>query len=88
MIIEIIKVITLAYVITTFAPLNWLLDLLPDNMVKYILVLLTSCLKCCSFWLGLSIGGIWIGVTSYIVATIWTNISSNITHLWIKYLNK
>lgn len=62
------KTFLLSYVITEFSPLKWLLDLLPANMFKYVIVLLTSCLSCCSFWLSLAIfHDIWIASLSYFI---------------------
>lgn len=72
--IEIIKTLALAQVITTFSPLGWLLELLPNNLLKYILVVLTSCLKCCSLWLGIAMYGLWVGVAASIIAATWTEI--------------
>lgn len=54
---QVIKTLLLANLITSFAPIGWILELLPKNMFKWILILLTSCLKCCSFWCGLVITG-------------------------------
>jgi hypothetical protein len=70
----VMKVIGLAYVITTFAPITWVIELLPDNLIKYLLVVLTGCHKCCSLWLGIVMGGIWIGVIASIIAEILTKI--------------
>jgi hypothetical protein len=80
--IEIIKVLALSWTITTFAPLSWLLELLPNNLFKYILVVLTSCLKCCSLWLGIALYGLWIGITASIIAAVWTDAKQAIQR-WI-----
>jgi|WetSurMetagenome_2_1015567.scaffolds.fasta_scaffold81271_4 hypothetical protein len=74
-IIQIIKVLLLANVIVNFSPINWLVELIPNSLPKYILVLLTSCLKCCSFWLGLVIThDIWISSLIYLIASIITKL--------------
>lgn len=79
--IEIIQTLALAQVITTFAPLGWLLELLPNNLFKYVLVVLTECLKCCSLWLGIALYGLWVGVAASIIASVWTEIKQNILPL-------
>ena len=53
MIIILIKIVLLAFLITQFEPIRWLLNLLPSNLITAILTLLLTCLKCCSFWIGL-----------------------------------
>lgn len=83
--IEILKTLALAQVITTFAPINWLLELLPDNMFKWILVLLTTCLKCCALWIGFGLYGLWIGITASIIASAFIEVKQNILMLiWQK----
>ena len=88
MTILLLKIIGLAWLITTFAPLQWVLETLPNNIFKYIIVLLTTCIKCCSFWTGLIIGGIWIGILAAAIAALTNEILIGVKHLWIKYLNK
>lgn len=72
-IILVLKTLGLAFVITHFAPLEWLLTSFKPkniiiNLIYNIIKLLLSCLSCCSFWLGICIGGFWVGVISYIIA--------------------
>lgn len=86
--ILLLKILGLAWTITSFAPISWLVELLPNNMFKYILVLLTSCFKCCSLWVGLIMGGLWVGITASAIAYIYTQIETNVKHLWIRWLNK
>lgn len=67
--IIIFKCLLLAKFITSFEPFQWLIDLLPNNIGKYILVVLTSCLKCCAFWTTLLISGdIFIAAGAFYIA--------------------
>jgi hypothetical protein len=79
--IEILKILALSQVITTFAPIGWIIELLPDNLVKYILIVLTSCWKCCALWLGLAMFGLWPAITASIMASIFIDVKQNITSL-------
>lgn len=47
------KVFFLSWFIVRFEPVSWLVDLLPNNIFKYIIVVLTTCLKCSNFWMTL-----------------------------------
>jgi hypothetical protein len=51
--IILIKVFFLSWFIVRFEPIQWILDLLPNNILKYILITMTTCLKCSNFWIGL-----------------------------------
>jgi hypothetical protein len=53
MIITLLKVFILSWVITKMEYLQWLLDLIPNCLFKYFLVVVTGCLMCCSFWTSL-----------------------------------
>lgn len=86
--ILILRIIGLAWMITSFAPLQWLLDLLPNNLFKYTIVLLTSCIKCASFWIGLAMGGIWYGIVSSFLAMILNEIFYSLKDLWIRMIQK
>ena len=50
-ILLLIKLLLLSWFITSFEPIQMLLDLLPDKIYWNILKLITSCLKCCAFWI-------------------------------------
>jgi hypothetical protein len=81
--IEILKTLALAQVITTFTPISWILELLPNNLIKYILIVLSSCLKCASLWIGISIYGLWIGIVTSIIASLWTESKQHIIdYIW------
>ena len=81
--IEILKILALSQVITTFSPIGWILELLPNNMVKYVLVVLTSCLKCCALWLGLCLYGLWPAIIASIIASVLIEAKQNIiSYLW------
>lgn len=64
--ISMMKGIGLAFVITSFEPLAWVVDLLPNNIFKYITVLLTSCWRCCSFWITFFMFGLWEATAVYV----------------------
>lgn len=83
--IDILKIIGLSQVITTFAPISWLVELLPNNIFKYILVVLTTCWKCCALWTGLILFGLWPAITASIAASILIWLQQNIKdYLWRK----
>lgn len=77
----IIKVLGLAWLIVGFEPLQWLVDPLPNNIFKYLTVVLTTCLRCCSMWVGFIMGGIWVGVTAAFIAVIYTKIKKRYDYL-------
>lgn len=57
-----IKIFLLSWVLVRFEPIQWFIELLPNNIIKYTVVLLTSCLKCSNFWIGFLLSGdIFIG---------------------------
>lgn len=51
--ILVVKLLLLSNFIINFQPLQWLIELLPDNMIKWISIVLTTCFRCNSFWLSL-----------------------------------
>jgi len=53
MIVEFIGIFLISFLITHFDPLAWLIDLLPNNFIKSLLVILFGCIKCISFWITL-----------------------------------
>ncbi len=81
-----IKIFLLARLIITFAPIGWLLDLLPNNLFKYIIVVLTTCLKCCMTWLAYAMtGDIFIAALSALLGETYTyfeNIIGNEINKW------
>lgn len=83
--IHIMKGIGLAFVITSFEPIHWVVDLLPNNFFKYITVLLTSCWRCCSFWITFFMYGLWPAVTAYTLLYFILEIKEIINR---KYINK
>jgi hypothetical protein len=55
MIIEtLISIWLLSWFITRFEPLQMTLELLPNKLLWNLIKLLTSCLKCVSFWITLA----------------------------------
>lgn len=53
MTILLLKIFILCWVITRFEPIQWLLELLPDNLIFNISKLLLTCLKCSLLWVTL-----------------------------------
>ena len=87
--LTIFKIFLLGKLITEFTPLSWIVELLPNNMLKYILVVLTSCLRCCMTWVAFAMtGDIFIAAGASIVGSLFTSIEQNIITLWIKKINK
>ncbi len=67
--ILLIKIILLSFLITQFEPIQWLLDLLPSNLFSAIVTMLLTCLKCCSFWVGLVMThSIWMASTAFFIS--------------------
>lgn len=72
--ILILKIIGLSWFITHFDPIMWLIDSARINinhkrtfihLIFNVITVLLTCLKCCSFWLGLTISGsIWIALAA------------------------
>jgi hypothetical protein len=52
-----LKIFLLSWFIVRFEPIQWCLELLPNNLFKWILVVMTTCLKCSNFWIGLFLTG-------------------------------
>ena len=76
--ILILKILALAWLISGFEPLQWLVELLPNNLFKYFIVVLTSCFKCCSMWVGFALGGIWYACAASFIAATYTKIKQRI----------
>lgn len=75
----IIKILLLSNFIVNFTPLQWIIELLPDNMIKWILVVITTCFRCNSFWLGLCITqNLYIAAGISFLAYIYTKIEERI----------
>lgn len=82
--ISVIKTFLLSHLITKFEPLHWTLDVLWDLKPKnqFLQVLLdtfrlgTSCMKCCSLWLGIFTGGVWVGITTSFISYLYTQLLS------------
>ena len=80
--IILLKALLLAKFITGFEPLQWLLELLPDGLIKWFSIVLTSCFKCCAFWVTLIYSGdIFIASGASYIAYLWTNLEQNIISL-------
>lgn len=51
------KTLVLSWLVTRFEPLQWLINLLPDKKIKFLIQDATTCMKCMSLYLGLMISG-------------------------------
>ena len=76
------KILGLAFFITKFAPINWILELLYPSeksnpfliLIYNIVSLLTTCFSCCSFWVGTIFFGFWYGISAYVIAYLYNQI--------------
>jgi len=67
----IIKILLLSWFISTFEAIQWLLQEVKWKWVKIILITLTSCFKCTSFWIGLLISqNLWIALGASVIASL------------------
>jgi hypothetical protein len=67
----IIKILLLAWFISSFEPIQWLLNEIKNIWIKITLIAITGCWKCCSLWLGLLMtGDIWISLGASVIASI------------------
>lgn len=75
----ILKVLGLAYVLSKMEFIQWPIEALKaqyktDNQIKGLIInliyLMITCFMCLSFWIGLIMGGIWVGISAYVIATI------------------
>jgi hypothetical protein len=67
----VIKILLLAWFISTFEPLSWLLSEIKLLWPKLILIAVTGCFKCSSFWIGLLMtGDIWISLMASVIASL------------------
>ena len=53
MIVQLISIFLISFTIVKFEPLTWLIELIPNNFIKSLLVILFGCQKCVSFWITL-----------------------------------
>lgn len=86
--ILIIKVIMLSRVIIKFEPLQWLLEALPSKigMVKWIMIVITSCWKCCALWTAIIMtGDIFLSSGIFIITSTIMSIEQKIIEkVWLK----
>jgi hypothetical protein len=67
----IIKILLLSWYISSFEPLSWLLNEIKWLWPKLILITITGCFKCSSFFIGLILSqDIWIALTSSVIASL------------------
>lgn len=89
LIIILLKILLLAKFITSFEPLQWFLEVLELkqlNLIKYLLIVITSCFKCASFWVGWIVSGdIFIAAGASYIAYLYTQVEQNlINYIWRK----
>ena len=73
------KTFLVANLITSFAPIQWILEIIPKNILTYILILLTSCMRCCMTWVALIMtGDIFIAAGAALFGEIITKIKEKI----------
>lgn len=53
--IDLAKILVVSWLVTRFEPLQWLINLLPDNKLKFLIQDATTCMKCMSLYIGLII---------------------------------
>jgi hypothetical protein len=87
LIIILTKILLLSKFIVGFEPLQWVLEaveLKKLNILKYFLIVITSCFKCASFWIGWIISGdVFIAAGASFIAVSYTNVEQNIiSYLW------
>ncbi len=76
-----LQTLLLAWFITKFEPLHTILNsiryIIPNivicNIIYNNFTKVLSCLKCASFWIGLIMGGFWIGCAASFIAYIYMN---------------
>ena len=87
--ITLLKCLLLSNVIATFAPLQWVLESLPDGIIKWTLIVLTSCSKCISFWsTWIYTGDIFLASGAYFLMSMITIGWNNITGMFIRKINR
>lgn len=69
--IIVLKVLGLSWFINRFPLLGIIFNYLPENIFTLVFKLMFECLKCTSFWIGLLMGGIWIGLISSFIAMLY-----------------
>ena len=70
--LTLLKAIGLAFVITKFDPIKWIMDYLlfktKNNLIILMIDKMLSCISCLSFWIALIVSGnIWIASYIYIL---------------------
>lgn len=66
------KTLVLSWLVTRFEPLQWLINLLPDKKIKFLIQDATTCMKCMSLYLGLMIfGDIYIAALASFLSVIY-----------------
>jgi hypothetical protein len=67
----IIKILLLGWFVSSFEPIQWLLNEIKNIWIKITLIAITGCFKCSSFFIGLILSqDIWIALTASVIASI------------------
>lgn len=74
--ILIVKALCIAFVITRFQPIQWVMEALltktKNNLILLLIDQLLTCLKCCTFWLALLMtGDIFLASVAFIIAFVY-----------------
>ena len=70
-ILIVIKILLLAWYISSFQPIQWLLELIPYKLLKLILIAITGCFKCSTFFTGLILSqDIWISLGASVISSL------------------
>ena len=75
------KVLGASFFITKFAPFQWVLESIGEQLKSKVLLLiyhisslLTTCFSCCSFWVGTIFFGFWWGISAYVIAYLYNQV--------------
>ena len=75
------KILGLSFFITKFSPIQWILELLQpkserpfSQLIYNIIMVLTGCFSCCSFWTGTLLFGFWFGISAYVIAYLYNQV--------------
>lgn len=81
-IVLLIKIFLLSHLIVKFEPLHWLLESISHIFTKNIVTKLaynlfidaSTCIKCTSLWIGILLGGFWIGILASFIAYLYSQL--------------
>lgn len=69
------KILSSSFVLTKFAPISWIIDIIRGNIKNdylmlffNIITLALDCFSCASFWIGFIFFGFWYAISAYIIS--------------------